>query len=144
MAISLEARVPFLDCNLVDFALQIKGDLRVTSGESKRLFRRAIKDLIPDTVLSRPKRGFELPLGQWFQGPLRFRIEELRNPSSQLRQYVDIEAIRRLVFEHSIGRRDHSAMLWRVIVLDCWLSAFRGGQLGRPPAIPSIPIARAA
>ena len=144
MAVSLEARVPFLDCNLVDFALQIKGDLRVTSGESKRLFRRAIKDLIPDTVLSRPKRGFELPLGQWFQGPLRFRIEELRNPSSQLRQYVDIEAIRRLVFEHSIGRRDHSAMLWRVIVLDCWLSAFRGGQLGRPPAIPSIPIARAA
>ncbi len=138
MAVSLEARVPLLDFNLVDFALQIPGSWRVTANESKRLFRRAIKGIIPESALSRPKRGFEIPLGRWFRGPLRHRIEALRNPSPALRQYVDTRAVRRLVFEHVIGRRDHSAQLWRLIVLDCWLSALKLGSLGRPPSLPYL------
>ena len=139
MAVSLEARVPLLDFDLVDFALQIPGSGRVTADESKRLFRRAIKGVVPESVLSRPKRGFESPLGRWFQGPLRHRIEALRNPSDELRQYVDTGAVRRLVFEHLIGRRDHSAMLWRLIVLDCWLAALKAGHLGHPPMLPVLP-----
>jgi asparagine synthase (glutamine-hydrolysing) len=139
MAVSLEARVPLLDFDLVDFALQIPGSWRVTANESKRLFRRAIQGIVPDSVLSRPKQGFEVPLGRWFRGALRHRIEALRNPSPELRQYVDVDAIRRLVFEHGIGRRDHSAILWRLIVLDRWLAALKEGRLGRPPAIPTMP-----
>lgn len=141
MAVSLEARVPLLDFDLVDFALQIPGRLRVTAGESKRLFRRAIQGIVPDSVLARPKRGFEVPLGRWFRGPLRPRIEALRNPSPELRQYVDVAAVSRLVFEHAIGRRDHSATLWRLIVLDCWLQAFKEKSLGRPPTLPQLPVA---
>jgi len=135
MAVSLEARVPLLDFDLVDFALRIPGNLRVTASESKRLFRRAIKGMVPDSVMSRPKRGFEIPLGRWFRGPLRHRIDALRNPSTELRQYVDSGAVRRLIFEHVIGRRDHSGMLWRLIVLDCWLSALKQGGLCRPPSV---------
>jgi asparagine synthase (glutamine-hydrolysing) len=138
MAVSLEARVPLLDCELVDFALQIPGRWRVTANESKRLFRLAIKGIVPESVLSRPKRGFEVPLGRWFRGPLRHRIEALRNPSSDLGQYVDAGAVRRLVFEHAIGRRDHSGTLWRLIVLDRWLSALRRGKLGCRPALPDL------
>ena len=134
MAVSLEARVPLLDVDLVDFALRIPGILRVTASESKRLFRRAIKGLVPESVLSRPKQGFEVPLGRWFRGPLRHRIEALRDQSPELRQYVDAGAVRRLVTEHVTCRRDHSAMLWRLIVLDCWLSALKLGCLGRPPS----------
>jgi asparagine synthase (glutamine-hydrolysing) len=140
MAVSLEARVPLLDFDLVDFALRIPGHLRVTANESKRLFRRAIKGIVPESVLSRPKRGFEVPLGRWFRGPLRHRIEVLRNPSQELRQYVDTGAVRRLVSEHVIGRRDHSGMLWRLMVLDCWLSALKQGRLGRPPTLPEVPV----
>src|SRR6266576_3426 len=140
MAVSLEARVPLLDFDLVDFALQIPGKWRVTANESKRLFRRAIRGIVPESVLSRPKRGFEVPLGRWFRGPLRHRIEALRNPSSELRQYVDAGAVRRLFLEHVIGRRDHSAMLWRLIVLDCWLAALKLGCLGRPPTLPELPV----
>jgi asparagine synthase (glutamine-hydrolysing) len=138
MAVSLEARVPLLDFDLVDFALRIPGSLRVTAGESKRLFRRAIEGIVPESVLSRPKQGFEVPLGRWFRGPLRHRIEALRNPSPALRQYVDTGAVRRLVFEHVIGRRDHSAQLWRLLVLDSWLAAVKEGRLGRPPALPPL------
>src|SRR6266853_575667 len=140
MAVSLEARVPLLDCDLVDFALQIQGCWRVTASESKRLLRRAIKGLVPESVLSRPKRGFEVPIGRWFRGPLRHRIEALREPSSELRQYVDTGATRRLVLEHVFGRRDHSAVLWRLMVLDCWLGAFNEGRLDRPPTLPQLPV----
>jgi asparagine synthase (glutamine-hydrolysing) len=120
--------------------LQIPGRWGVTANESKRLFRRAIKGIVPELVLSRPKQGFEVPLGRWFRGPLRHRIEALRNLSFELRQYVDAGAVRRLVFEHVIGRRDHGAMLWRLIVLDCWLAALKLGRLGQPPTLPELPV----
>jgi asparagine synthetase B (glutamine-hydrolysing) len=138
MAVSLEARVPLLDFDLVDFAMTIPGRLRVTADESKRLFRRAIRGIVPNSVLSRPKRGFEVPLGQWFRGPLRHHLEVLRNPSPELSEYVDVGATRRLLFEHGIGRRDHSALLWRLIVLDKWLAALKLGRLQHPPALPKL------
>lgn len=138
MAVSLEARVPLLDFDLVDFMLQIPGKQRVTPNESKRLFRRAIKGLVPESVLSRPKQGFEIPLGRWFRGPLRHRVEALRELSPRLQQYVDARATRRLVFEHVIGRRDHSALLWRLIVLDCWLAALKDEFIGQPPTMPAM------
>jgi asparagine synthase (glutamine-hydrolysing) len=136
MAVSLEARVPLLDHDLVEFALRIPGDLRVTSAESKRLFRRAIRGIVPDFVLAAPKRGFAVPLAQWFRGSLRHRIQVLRSPSAAIEQYLDGRAVERLVAEHSIGRRDHSVLLWRLIVLDYWLAAFADGRLGRPPLVP--------
>jgi len=137
MAVSLEARVPLLDCGLVDFALRIPGHLRVTPDESKRLYRRAIRGIVPEFVLSGPKRGFSVPLAQWFRGPLRHHIQALRSPSAALEQYLNLRAVERLIAEHSIGRRDHSALLWRLMVLSYWLAAFADGRLGRPPLAPS-------
>jgi asparagine synthase (glutamine-hydrolysing) len=136
MAVSLEARVPLLDFDMVDFALTIPGHLRVTTDESKRLFRRAIRDLVPNFVLSGPKRGFAVPLAQWFRSSLRHRIQALRNPSAALEQYLELKAVERLIAEHSIGRRDHSTLLWRLMVLNYWLAAFADGRLGRPPLAP--------
>jgi asparagine synthase (glutamine-hydrolysing) len=136
MAVSLEARVPLLDYDLAEFALRIPGHLRVTAGESKRLFRRAIRGIVPDSVLEAPKRGFAVPLARWFRGPLRYRIQALRTPSAAIEQYLNMRAVERLVGEHSIGRRDHSALLWRLIVLNYWLAAFADGRLGRPPLVP--------
>jgi asparagine synthase (glutamine-hydrolysing) len=140
MAVSLEARVPLLDFDLVDFALQIPGRWRVTADESKRLFRRAIKGIVPHFVLSRPKRGFEVPLGRWFRGPLKYRIDALRNPPLALREYVDVGAVQRLVREHMVARRDHSAALWRLMTLERWLAGLKRGTLGRPPALPEMPV----
>jgi hypothetical protein len=138
MAVSLEARVPLLDFELVDFAMSLPGQLRVTAAESKRLFRRAITGIVPDFVLARPKQGFEVPLGNWFRGPLRHRIQGLHNPSAGIEPYVDRKAVNRLVNEHSVGRRDHSTMLWRLIVLEYWLANERDGRLGRPPRLPEV------
>jgi asparagine synthase (glutamine-hydrolysing) len=138
MAVSLEVRVPLLDVDLIEFALRIPGPLRVDRQQTKRLFRRAIRGIVPDSVLSRPKMGFSIPLGQWFRGPLRQRIEDLRVVSSQVAPYVYQPAVNRLVREHVVGRRDHSGLLWRLIVLDHWLAALHAGRLGRPPALPPL------
>ncbi len=137
MAVSLEARVPLLDAELVDFALQIPGHLRVTATESKRLFRRAIEGIVPASVLARPKRGFEVPLGRWFRGPLRHRIQVLRTMPEEMSEFVDQGSMNRVIGEHLIGRRDHSAVLWRVLVLQRWLEALSEGALERPPAVPA-------
>ena len=135
MAVSLEARVPLLDAELVDFSLQIPGHLRVTATESKRLFRAAIKGIVPSSVLNRPKRGFEVPLGRWFRGPLRHRIQALRAMPEEMTEFVDQRALNRLIGEHLIGRRDHSAVLWRVLILQRWLDALAEGAMERPPAV---------
>jgi asparagine synthase (glutamine-hydrolysing) len=140
MAVSLETRIPLLDFDLVDFALQIPGNWKVNDIETKRLFRRAVKGIVPESVLSRPKQGFAIPLGRWLQGPLRYRIDALRDPSAELRQYVDTCSVRRLVFEHVSGRRDNSVLLWRLIVLDGWLAALNQGLLRHPPALPKLPV----
>jgi len=144
MAVSLEARVPLLDADLVDFALRVPGHLRVTATESKRIFRKAIRGIVPQSVLTRPKMGFDVPLGRWFRGPLRYRIDALRNLSEGLRTYVDAAAVRRLVTEHTFGRRDHGRMLWRLIVLDRWLAGLGKGILSRPPLLPDFPHASLA
>jgi asparagine synthase (glutamine-hydrolysing) len=137
MAVSLEARVPLLDFDLVEFALRIPGAMRVTPAESKRLFRRAISGIVPEFVLAAAKHGFAVPLAQWFRGPLRHRIQALRNPGAALEPYLNGPAVERLIAEHLIGRRDHSFLLWRLIVLNYWLAAFADSRLGRPPLVPS-------
>src|SRR5439155_2887262 len=71
MAVSLEARVPLLDHPLVEFALALPAELKIRDGVGKQVLRRAISGLVPSEVLDHPKRGFAVPLGSWFRGPLR-------------------------------------------------------------------------
>lgn len=137
MAVSLEARVPLLDFSLVDFAMSLPSRWRVTESATKILFRKAIRGLVPDFVLSRPKAGFALPLAPWFRGPLRGRAQALASPSASLEPYVDQAAVVRLVKEHLSARRDHSVLLWRLIVLHHWLESFSTGLQAQPPKVPT-------
>lgn len=136
MAISLEARVPFLDVDLIEFAMHLPGHLRVTEQGTKRLFRQVIADIVPNFVLNRPKQGFAIPLRDWFRGPLRHRLDALRSSDQNLLQFVEPKAVVRIIGEHLSGRRDHSGMLWRLLVLQLWLENFASGGHGRPPSIP--------
>ena len=71
MAHSLEARVPYLGLPVVRFVAAIPDDAKIHGGETKRILRRALRDDIPQEILRRPKRGFDLPLAAWIRGPLR-------------------------------------------------------------------------
>jgi len=132
MAVSLEARVPLLDHPLVEFALALPAALKIRDGVGKQVFRHAIRSLVPPEVMEHPKVGFAVPLGPWFRAPLRHRIDRLPMADGGLYDYLDRAAVRRLVREHLVRRRDHSAALWRVLVLHLWLAQLDAGHLARP------------
>jgi asparagine synthase (glutamine-hydrolysing) len=138
MSVSLEARVPLLDVELIEFAQRLPGAVHVSPAQGKQLLRKAIRGLVPDFLFDAPKRGFAVPLAPWFRGPLRHRIEALLRPSQRLAQFIDGGAVTRIASEHLSGRRDHSAMLWRLMVLDRWLQAFASGSLARSPHVPTL------
>ncbi|CAN5357010.1 amidotransferase 1, exosortase A system-associated [soil metagenome] len=126
MAVSLEARVPLLDHHLVEFAAALPSGLKMRNGEGKWILRQAIRDLVPEAVLTRPKQGFAVPLAEWFRGELRHRIDELLKPDAPVFEYVDRTAVRGLVEEHANERRNRTALLWRLVVLDLWLHELWG------------------
>jgi asparagine synthase (glutamine-hydrolysing) len=133
MAVSLESRVPLLDHPLVEFAVSLPSALKMRDGTGKWIFREAIRGLVPDIVLTHPKKGFAVPLVRWFRHELRHRVDALLSPDSPTLEYTDAAAVRRLAGEHLSGRRDHSSMLWRLLVLDLWLRD-RGAREGRARA----------
>ena len=123
MKVSLEARVPLLDHELAEFAFSLPSRLKFRNGQGKWVLRQAVKGLVPDSVLTKPKQGFGVPLARWLRGPLKHRLERLRDATNPIFEFCDQGATRRLLREHLIGRRDHSYYLWRLLVLSLWLEA---------------------
>jgi asparagine synthase (glutamine-hydrolysing) len=132
MAVSLEARVPILDHQVVEFATALPTALKIRNGDAKWILRRAIRGLVPDSVLEKPKQGFAVPLIHWFRGPLQHRVRAISRKDARILQWVDADVVSRLVSEHMTGRRDHQWTLWRLIVLEGWLTALDDGHLARP------------
>ena len=131
MAPSLEARVPLLDHVVIEFAVSLPSSLKMRDGVGKWLLRRAIEGTVPDTVLTRPKQGFGVPLGRWFRRELSHRIDQLLSPSSAIYEFYDPARVRGIVTEHRAHRRDHSGTIWRLMLLDLWLRALARGTIAR-------------
>jgi asparagine synthase (glutamine-hydrolysing) len=128
MACSLEARVPLLDHHLVEFACRIPASLKFRNGAGKWIFRKAIEELVPKAVMTRPKRGFGVPLEKWLRNELRYRVDALASGSGTLAEYVDLRRLRGVITEHYAGRRDYHALLWKLLVLDRWLNRNQTAQ----------------
>jgi asparagine synthase (glutamine-hydrolysing) len=135
MAVSLEARVPILDHHVVEFAMSLPSRLKQQNGVGKMILRQAIHGLVPESVLTKPKQGFGVPLTEWFRGPLRYRIDNLTSRDSAIEEWTDATAVRRITREHLSGQRDHGGTIWRLLVLDGWLRALRAGRLAGPQRV---------
>lgn len=121
MAVGLELRAPFLDTALVEFGASLPDAQRITFRRGKRLLRRAVKDLLPPSILQRGKAGFGVPLGAWFRGGLAPAVRERLLPRGPLHDFVRPEPVARLVEDHVAGRGDHSARLWTLLTLESFL-----------------------
>jgi asparagine synthase (glutamine-hydrolysing) len=121
MAASIESRVPFLDHPLVEFATNIPQRLQLGGFAGKRILKKAVEDLLPHSILYRPKLGFPTPWSRWLAGP---QFEVIRNlllePRSTERQLFQRSAVERLFEEHRSGYRDHYDRIWRLLNLELW------------------------
>ena len=121
MATSLEARVPLLDHKLIEFVTRIPASLKMKGLETKYIFKRAVRGLVPAEILDRPKQGFGVPIQQWINQQLRERVHgTLTEARTEQRGYVEPAYVRLLLDEHERGRRDHSAELWTLFMLELW------------------------
>jgi asparagine synthase (glutamine-hydrolysing) len=125
MANSLEARSPFLDHEVMEFAARLPVHLKRRRGSAKHLLKRAFADLLPRENVQRPKMGFGVPVGEWFHGPLRELLcDSLLSPRSLGRGTFEPGEVRRLVNQHLDRRADHSYLLWSLLMLELWQQEF--------------------
>ena len=125
MAASLEARVPLLDHKLIEFVTRIPAPLKVRGLEAKRIFKRAVRGLVPDQILDRPKQGFGLPIQKWINQELREYIRDvLFDARTRSRGYFNQTYVELLYAEHDRGRRDNATHLWTLFMLELWHRTF--------------------
>ena len=126
MANSLEARVPLLDHELIDFVTQnIPSNLKLSGGETKYIFKKALEGIVPNEILYREKQGFGVPIGDWINRQLKERIHEtLTEKRTAERGYFEPEYVKILLEEHHKNRRDHSHLLWILWMLELWHRRF--------------------
>ena len=124
MAHSIEARVPLLDHVLVEFAARIPPELLLREGRSKHILKRAVGDLLPESVLDKPKRGFAIPLGRWFRGELRDTVRDLLlSTRSRQRGIFDASAIERLLARPLRGGA-LDLPIWTLLSVELWCRRF--------------------
>ena len=121
MAHSLEARCPLLDHRIIELAATQTSARHGDSETTKRLFRDVIRAWVPDAVLSRPKRGFGVPLRRWFhEQMIGWARDILLDPHTAQRGWTNTGEVRALLQQHENGSRDHAKRIWALVCLELW------------------------
>jgi len=121
MATSVEARVPFLDHHLIEYAMNLPSDLKIKGHSGKHILKRALESILPHDVLYKPKRGFGAPVHEWFRGAAGDSlVQQITNSSLRRREFFDYQFINRMADEQRRAVTDWSANLWALLNLSVW------------------------
>jgi asparagine synthase (glutamine-hydrolysing) len=123
MAASIESRVPYLDHHLVELAFTLPDEHKICGNQGKVLLRRAAKGLVPDGIITRPKRGFPVPIAQWFRQPGNPFMETLLDSETLANGFLDAGHVKRSVARFRAGH-DNSQELWAMLNLELWRREF--------------------
>jgi asparagine synthase (glutamine-hydrolysing) len=125
MAVSLEARVPYLDNEVIDLALAIPSDMKVRGGVRKWILRRAFAGQLPAQILARGKEGFSMPMKNWLRGEWNSLMHEVLSPANLAAEGIfDARRVGQLMREHEAGVQNHSHTLWALMVYHLWRDRF--------------------
>lgn len=139
MAAGVEARVPFLDHELVEWAFSLPGELKIKDGQGKLLVKRALEQRLPAEILYRPKAGFNLPLGRWLRTGLREMVGDLLSPAAVARRgYFRPQVVTNMVNRHMKGGDDIGNRLFVLLMLELWHSQILDPG---PPKMSALPAA---
>jgi asparagine synthase (glutamine-hydrolysing) len=132
MASSLEARVPYLDNEVLDLALAIPSALKLRRGTRKWILRRAFEGRLPPEILRRGKEGFSMPMKNWLNKEWNPLMHELLSADNLARDGLfDARYVALLMREHEQRTRNHSHLLWALMVFQLWRDRF-ASDLRRP------------
>ena len=121
---SLEVRVPILDHEFAELTAKIPSNLKLNGNDKKYIFKKAMKDYLPESIISHKKQGFGVPLKTWFKEDLKEYVNDrLINTQGPLYDYLNPEYVRKIVNEHQHGMRDFNNKIWSLIFLDQWLNS---------------------
>ncbi len=130
MAASIESRVPFLDHKLVEFTAKMPTKMKLRGRETKWILREAMKDVLPEEILTRPKMGFPVPVGNWFRNEFRHIVEEnVLSERALNRRIFNADFVRQIVNEHNAGA-NYDERLWFLVNFEMWQRRFIDGENG--------------
>ncbi|GMV56020.1 MAG: asparagine synthetase B [Betaproteobacteria bacterium] len=139
MAHSLEVREPLMDHKLVEWLASLPPELKVRGQDGKYLLKKAMEPHLPADVLYRPKKGFAVPLARWFRGPLAARARATLLGARLLDTgWFNPDHLRHVVDSHQAGLRDHSALIWTLMMFDAFLRVVVDGQTSERVAAGSL------
>jgi asparagine synthase (glutamine-hydrolysing) len=125
MASSLEARSPFLDWHLTEFAAKLPSEYKVKGNTSKYILKKAVAGLVPAENMHRTKQGFAVPVGAWFRGELKdYLADHILSARFSARGLFKPDAVQRLFTDHQRGAGDHAHHLWTLLMLELWFREF--------------------
>ena len=117
----LEARAPFLDHRLMEYAATLPDDLKVRDGQTKYLLKQAALRRLPSEIVLRPKMGFAVPLASWLRGDLRaYARDLLLDETSSRRGYFNPQTVAGLLDDHFRGTADNALRIWALLCLEIW------------------------
>lgn len=125
MAVALEARVPFLDPRVVEFAERVPLALKMGASKGKLLLRRVLYRYLPAQIFERPKQGFAVPLAAWLRGPLRDWAEDLLSESALRGGPFDVRTVRDAWQAHQSGRQTLHYAVWAILMYQSWARHYR-------------------
>ncbi len=125
MSVSLEARTPFLDWRMMEFAFRAPGDTKLKDGDKKHWFKRAVEPLIGADLAHRKKQMFTVPIGEWFRGPRKAWLAALLfAPNALGAQLFEADTVRKLFDDHVSGVANHTRELRALAALELWAQQF--------------------
>ncbi len=126
---SLEARSPFMDHRLVEFAATIPSDLKLKNRQRKYIIRKVAQRHLPKEIIALPKQGFSSPLNQWLRGPLNNFAQHILNHSTLVENDIFCAGyIKKLLHDHVRKRYNNGTKIWGLINLEIWHRIFLGDQ----------------
>jgi asparagine synthase (glutamine-hydrolysing) len=140
MAHGLEGRSPMLDHEFMEFAASLPSDLKIRHGVSKYILKQAVREILPSQIIDRPKKGFSVPLGDWFRSELReLSGDLLLSGRLEERGYFKPREVRRLLEEHWRGAAEWQDQLWALLMLESWHRTFIDQRpSGAPYSSPNV------